>query len=294
MEDRLEDGFVGVLQLGVFADHGDVHRSLRMNDRVDQLPPLRELCARLGEAEVNQDDFVQPLFGKDQRQFVDRMIDVLLLDDRMHWHVAEEGELLADIVGKFDFRPADQDVGDDTDLAQLGDTLLGRLGLHFARGLDVGHVGEVDIHHVVAAVLEADLADCLEEGQALDVADRAADFDEDDIDVLLVQRADVGLDLVGDVGNHLDRAAEVIAVAFLLQHFPVDPARGEVTLARSWLAGEPLVVPEIEIGLGAVVGHIDLAVLVGAHRAGVDIEVRINLQHANCQPAADQQPSERS
>ncbi len=38
-------------------------------------------------------------------------------------------------------------------------------------------------------------------------------------------------------------------------------------------AGEALVVAEIEVGLRAVVGHEHLAVLVGRHRAGIDVEV---------------------
>ena len=39
------------------------------------------------------------------------------------------------------------------------------------------------VEHVVAAELVAQLADRLEERQALDVADRAADLDQHDVDV---------------------------------------------------------------------------------------------------------------
>src|SRR6478736_6737376 len=41
------------------------------------------------------------------------------------------------------------------------------------------------------------------------------------------------------------------------------------------LVDEALVVPDVEIGLGAVLGHEDLAVLEGAHRARVDVQVRV-------------------
>src|SRR5262249_13668411 len=57
----------------------------------------------------------------------------------------------------------------------------------------------------------------------------------------------------------------------------VDAAGGEVVLARHPRAGEPLVVAEVEVRLGAVVGDVDLAVLVRRHRAGVDVEVRVEL-----------------
>jgi hypothetical protein len=42
-------------------------------------------------------------------------------------------------------------------------------------------------------------------------------------------------------------------------------------------AGEALVVAEIEIGLRAVVGHEDLAVLIRAHRARIDVEIGVEL-----------------
>ena len=42
-------------------------------------------------------------------------------------------------------------------------------------------------------------------------------------------------------------------------------------------AGEALVVAEVEVGLGAVIGDKDLAVLGGAHGAGVDVEIRVQL-----------------
>jgi hypothetical protein len=49
----------------------------------------------------------------------------------------------------------------------------------------------------------------------------------------------------------------------------------------SWLvgvaAGEALVMAEVEVGLGTVIGDEDLAVLVGAHGARVDVQIGIEL-----------------
>src|SRR5690606_11267055 len=53
------------------------------------------------------------------------------------------------------------------------------------------------------------------------------------------------------------------------------------------------VVPEIEIGLAAIVQHVDLAVLVGAHRPGIDVDVRIELLHPHAQPAGFEQHPDR-
>ncbi len=47
-----------------------------------------------------------------------------------------------------------------------------------------GHQREVDVEDVLAADVPAELADRLEERQALDVADRAADLADADVDAL--------------------------------------------------------------------------------------------------------------
>ena len=63
------------------------------------------------------------------------------------------------------------------------DALLGGLGLELAGGGDVGEEGDVDVVDVLAPHIVAHLADGLEEGLALDVADGAADLDDDDVGV---------------------------------------------------------------------------------------------------------------
>ena len=93
----------------------------------------------------------------------------------------------------------------------------------------------------------------------------------------LRDRADAVLDLVGDVRDHLHGAPEILAAALLLDDRLVDLARRPVVVPRRHHAGEALVVPEIQVGLGAVVGDEHLAVLVRAHRARIDVDVRVEL-----------------
>ena len=62
--------------------------------------------------------------------------------------------------------------------------MLGRLGLQLAGRGDVGHQRDVDEHRLVAAQLVAQLADRLDERQAFDIADRAADLAQDEIEVV--------------------------------------------------------------------------------------------------------------
>ena len=65
---------------------------------------------------------------------------------------------------------------------------------------------------VVAAQFVAHLADGFEKRQRFDIADGAADLDDHHVDVAghLARR---GLDLVGDVRNHLHGLAQIIAAA---------------------------------------------------------------------------------
>ena len=104
---------------------------------------------------------------------------------------------------------------------------------------------------------------------------------------------DALLDLVGDVRDDLDGRAEVVAAALALDDRVVDPAGGDVRRARRVDVGEALVVAEVEVGLGAVLGDEDLAVLVGRHRAGVDVDVRVELLQADGEPAGDEQAPDR-
>ncbi len=94
-------------------------------------------------------------------------------------------------------------------------------------------------------------------------------------------------------GHHLDGAAEVVAAALATDHGVVDPARGDVGGARGVGVGEALVVAEVEIGLGAILGDEHLTVLVGGHRARVDVDVGVELLQPHGQPPRDQQPPDR-
>jgi hypothetical protein len=161
--------------------------------------------------------------------------------------------------------------------------MLGRLGLDL-RGAYRGDERQVHVGHRVAAKFHAHLADRLEKRQRLDVTDGAADLHHADVGVAGPQ-LDAAFDLVGDVRDHLHGRAEVIAPALLGDHALVDPAGGEIAVATGRRADKPLVVPEVQVRLGAVIGHEHLAVLERTHRARIDVDVRVQLDHRHAQPA---------
>src|SRR5262249_55246715 len=111
------------------------------------------------------------------------------------------------------------------------------------------------------------------------------DFGNDDIDIVFDQLTDGCLDLVGDVGNDLHGAAEVIAVAFLLDHAAVDFAGGVVAGPTERGIGKPLVMAKVQVGLGTVIEDVNLAVLKRAHGAGIDVDVGIEFLQADAETA---------
>lgn len=132
------------------------------------------------------------------------------------------------------------------------------------------------IDRVVARQVVAELANRLQERHRLDIADRAADLAQYEVIVVIAVQHEM-LDLVGDVRDHLNGRAEIVAAPLALDDVLVDAAGGDVVLLVRGTPGEPLVMAEIEVGLGAVIGHEHFAVLVRRHRSGVDIEVGVEL-----------------
>jgi hypothetical protein len=58
------------------------------------------------------------------------------------------------------------------------------------------------------------------------------------------------------------------------------------------LVREALVVAEVEVGLGTVVEHEHLAVLERVHRAGIDVDVRVELLQRDAETAGLEESTE--
>ena len=93
-----------------------------------------------------------------------------------------------------------------------------------------------------------------------------------------------GLDFVGDVRNDLHGLAQELAPPLLVDDRQIDLAGGVVRVAGQRAVGEALVMAQVEVGFAAVVEHVDFAVLVGAHRARIDVDIRIELLHPHRRP----------
>ncbi len=141
--------------------------------------------------------------------------------------------------------------------------------------------------------LVPELTDRFEERERLDVADGPADLDDLDVGLLrLGERADALLDLVGDVRDDLDGLAQVVAAALLREDARVDGSGREVRTSVEVLVEESLVVTEVEIRLRPVVQDEDLAVLERVHRAGVDVDVGVELLDDDLRSASFEEAAE--
>jgi hypothetical protein len=178
--ERLVHREVRVLELDVLADQRDLDFLPAAVDALEQLVPVGQIRFAEVEAEPLPHQPVEPLAEEHPRHLV-HVRHVRAGDDRPRVDVGEEGDLVADVARELLVRAADDDVGMDTDAAQLVDRVLRRLRLQLAGRLDERDERDVDVDDVLGADLAPELADRLEERQRLDVADGAADLGDDDV-----------------------------------------------------------------------------------------------------------------
>ncbi len=278
---RLDQRFVRVQKFHVLTDHGDGDFLLRVQLGIDDTIPFGEIGTTTLQAKALDHVVIEALGMQDAWNLVDR-IGVRKADHRALFDVGEQRNLAprGDVDGTIG--AADQYVRLQADGAQLLHRVLRGLGLGFAGSGDVGHQRQVHQHGALGAHFDAQLADRLKERLRLDVPDGAADFNQGNVGIAGALD-DATLDLVGDVRNDLNGRTQVITPALAAQHVFVYATGGEVVVLGHAGADEPLVVPQIEIGLGAVVGDEHLAVLERAHGARIDVDVRVKLEHRDLQ-----------
>src|ERR1700691_2317982 len=291
MGQRLGQRFIAVGQMGVFAHHGDGDRAFGLTDARHDLAPARQIGVARVEAEMPAHLAVEAVGVIGHRHLVDG-VDVERGDDALFPQVAKLGDLFARAFGNFAVAATQENIRLDAQGQQLLGRMRGRFGFQFAGRGDERHQRQMHVHGAVAAELVAELADGLEERQAFDVAHRAADLAQHEI--LAVQIAlDRLLDRVGHVRDDLHGGAEIFAAPLAPDDGGIDPARGQAVAAARGHTGIALVMAQIEVGFGAVIGDIDLAMLIGAHGAGIDVDIGIEFPQADAESARLKQRTER-
>src|SRR6185369_3466519 len=182
VNERFLQGLIAVFVLDVLANDRDLHFIRRVIGLVHKLLPAMKVGVLRFHVQVLKDQPINTLTVEDQRHFVYRR-NVLSGDDGLFFDVAEERNLRLDVLGEEAIGTAKQNIGLNSDGEQFLDGVLSRLGLQLACCSDPRNECDVNEAGVLASQFLSHLADGLNEGQRLDIADRAADFDYDHIDV---------------------------------------------------------------------------------------------------------------
>ena len=133
---RFDDGEVRVGEVDVLADETDVDFLVGRAHTVDERTPFGEVGFVLVEVQDATDVPVEPLVVQHERDLVEDL-GVDRGDDPLGGHVAQLRDLLLEAGRDRPVAAADDRVGLDAPAAQLGDGVLGRLGLLFAGRPDV-------------------------------------------------------------------------------------------------------------------------------------------------------------
>ena len=118
-------------------------------------------------------------------------------------------------------------MGLDARFHEALDTKLCCLGLLFAECTRLNDIGQCHEADAPGAFLESQLTQGLDVEAVLVVTNGPADFDKDDIGRSLAvatqgQFAELAFHLAGDMGDHLDIATKVHALAFAVEDLGVD------------------------------------------------------------------------
>ena len=260
---RLVDALVRIPQSNVLPDHRNFHTSVpRVKHRLQHLFPLGQIALPLRKIQEPENAGVNPLTGEIQRHFINRIFHVQLFNHVLPLHIAEQGQFLLVILLHRDFAAADQNVRNNSNPAQNPHRLLRRLGLQLPRRLDERNQRQMDEQGIVLPELVIKLADRFKKRQRFNIARRSPDLGNGNIHILRVHRGNRRFDLVGDMRNDLNRPSEIAPFAFPVDHRTVNPAGRIIARLGAVDACESFIVPEIQIGLRSVIGHINLSVLI--------------------------------
>ena len=94
--------------------------------------------------------------------------------------------------------------------------------------------------------------------------------------------------------NDLHGRAQIVATPFLCDDIAIDAPRCHIVRLPRRNARKAFIMAKIEVGFRSVVSHIDFAMLIGRHRARIDIEIGIKFTNADFVATRLQKSRQRS
>ena len=291
--ERLRNGEICVMKLDIFADECDRAFAGGLDIAFYHRTPCGEVGLALLKVQHVEHYPAKPPLLQHEGNLVEGT-GVEIFDNIFFGNIAEQAYLGADTPVDGVVAAADDDVGLNADALKLLDRMLGGLGLKLSRCGQIGNKRHMDEAALVHAELRLELTNGFKEGLGFDIADGAAYLDYHNIGLKLLDRlADAELYFVRDMGNDLDGAALIAAPALAVEHGGIDLTRGGVVEPGEILVDEAFIVADIKVGLGAVVGNEHLAVLIGVHGAGVDVEIGVKLHDGYAVSSGLEKPAQR-
>ena len=154
---------VSVVQINVLTNQRNLNAVLRRFNALKQLVPLAPVHVAESQAKTLNKEGIQALAMQRRGNLIDRG-RILTFDDSIPVDVAHECNLALDSLGQRAIRTQYQRIGLNTDRAQRGHRVLGRLGLELTGSGKEGDQCDVHKGNIVAAQVGAHLTRSLQEG----------------------------------------------------------------------------------------------------------------------------------
>ena len=206
------------MELGVFSHQRNRGLPAAALDPFYHLFPIHQItgsgCGFQGK--LPQGNAGKPCLLQHQRGLI-KAGNIAVFNDAVFFHIAEQSDFPVYFRLHRPAAPGDDQIRRDAEGLELLDRVLSRLGFVFAGRFQIRDQGYVDKQTVFPSDFMADLADGFQKRLGLHVASGAADLRDHDVGAgFFLNRIDEVFDLIGNMGNHLDRLAQVFSAPFLI------------------------------------------------------------------------------
>ena len=150
---------------------------------------------------------------------------ILTLNNTFQSHVTKTGHFLTEMVVQMQFRSQDKNVGLNTCRLQFFYTMLSRFSLQFSCRFQIRHIGKVHTDGIPTQ-LPFHLSDSFQERCALNISYGTANLSNDEVISFFCpgQILNASLNLIGDMWNHLNGFAQIVAPTLLVYDRLINPA----------------------------------------------------------------------
>ena len=281
---------IGIMELHIFTHETNGNGFAAAANFLNHLLPLRQIRQGSRKTKFPADNCGQVRFFQHQRCFVQNG-NGDVFNDAIRFYVAEHTDFLEDTLFQGLVAAQNNDIRLHTHTLQFPNGVLCRLGFVLIGAPEERNQCHMDEQTVLSAHLQGDLTDCLQKGLGFNITDGTSDFRDDNIGIgLLAYPVDKLFNFVGDMRDDLNGGTQIFAFAFLIQNIPVHFSGGKIGILVQVFVNESFVMAQVKVGFCTILSDIDFTMLVGAHGAGVYIDIGVKLLRGHFQTSGFQQP----